>query len=327
MNNEDLIKRYLLGELSGAEQTALEDEYFIDRAKYDQLCKTEDELIDRYTRGALSPADRERFERCYLTNPRRRRHVKFAKALTKAINGEITARSTAKQTSDRHHTESPDTDISRRARLVVLPRGLRSPLGLTLIIATLLIAIGGTWVAIETSRLRARLAEEQRNGETQRQRAQTQAIQIAALEAQFRQLAEERVRRQGQMQAVKETGSSSSPPASVHLTLSINAFRDSGGQGPLALMIPKGVEEARLRLNLLENLFPTYRVTLLTADGSEVFSKAGLRPRAGKAGDFVTVGLPAGKLMSGDNVISLSGVSSTGEVEPLGKTIIKVRRQ
>src|SRR5262249_26006733 len=146
---EDLIERYLLGELSAADQVALEDEYFIDQAKYDQLCKTEDELIDRYARGSLSTADSERFERCYLTNPRRRRHVKFAKALTQVIDGELPAGSTAQRRSDRHHIESPDADISWRSRLVALPRGLRFALGLALTIAALLIASGGTWFAIE----------------------------------------------------------------------------------------------------------------------------------------------------------------------------------
>jgi anti-sigma factor RsiW len=325
---EDLIERYLLGELSTTEQIALEDAYFIDQAKYDQLCKTEDELIDRYARGALSLADRERFERCYLTNPRRRRHVKFAKALTQVIDGELTARSTPQRTSDRRQIESPDTDTSWRSRLVVLARGPRFALGLTLIIAALLIVFGGTWFAIETSRLRARIAEAEREAEMQRRRAQTQAGQIAALEAQSRQLTEERERLQSQLQVVKETGASfHGALAPVFLTLSINAFRDSGGREPRALMIPNGVKEARLRLNLLENLFPAYRVTLLTADGSEVFSKAGLRPRAGKAGDFVIVSLPADKFRSGDNVLALSGISSTGEVEPLGKAIIKVRRR
>lgn len=91
-------------------------------------------------------------------------------------------------------------------------------------------------------------------------------------------------------------------------------------------MSPRDVKEARFRLNLIENLFPAYRVTLLTPDGIEVFSKNGLKPRAGKAGDFVIVSLSAAKFTNGDNVLALSGISLTGKAEPLGKSIIKVRR-
>jgi hypothetical protein len=209
-----------------------------------------------------------------------------------------------------------------------LPRGLRFALGLTLIIAALLIAFGGTWFAIETSRLRARLAEARRYGEIQREAAQAQERQVAALEAQYRQLTEEHERLQSQLQAAKETGSSSHHiTPTVFLTLSVNAFRDSGVREPRALKITRGVTEVRLRLNQLENLFPTYRVTLLTVDGSEVFNRNGLKLRAGKAGEFVIVSLPADKFTNGDNVLALSGISSAGEAEPLGKSIIKVRRQ
>src|SRR5262245_19585625 len=97
--SEDLIERYLLGELSATERTALENEYLVDRAKYDQICKIEDELLDRYARGALSPADRERVERQYLTNPWRRRHLEFAKVLAQVIDGESAASSAEKRTT------------------------------------------------------------------------------------------------------------------------------------------------------------------------------------------------------------------------------------
>src|SRR5262249_55473052 len=113
----------------------------------------------------------------------------------------------------------------------------------------------------------------------------------------------------------------------VFLTLSVEAFRSSGARGTQTLVIPRGAGGARLRLNLPENAFPSYRVTLLTEDGSVAFSKNGLKPRADKAGDFVIVDLPANKLMKGDNVLALSGIGPTGEAEPLGKSILKVIRQ
>ncbi|HEV2667933.1 MAG TPA: hypothetical protein VG324_23650, partial [Blastocatellia bacterium] len=132
-DSEGLIERYLLGELSAAERTALENEYLVDGSKYDQICKIEDDLLDRYARGALSSADRERVERHYLTNPWRRRHLEFAKALAQVIDGEPAARSTAKRS----------TDVSWRSQLAALPHGLRLALGLSPAIAALLISIGG----------------------------------------------------------------------------------------------------------------------------------------------------------------------------------------
>jgi anti-sigma factor RsiW len=86
-DSEGLIERYLLGELSAAERSALENEYLVDGSKYDQICRIEDDLLDRYARGALSPVDRERVERHYLTNPWRRRHLVIPRAAAGARCG------------------------------------------------------------------------------------------------------------------------------------------------------------------------------------------------------------------------------------------------
>src|SRR5262245_12179232 len=154
-SQEDLFRRYLLGELSAAEQTALEDEYFDDESKYDQLCKAEDELVDAAARGSLSEADRESFERSYLVNPQRRRRVMFAKALAQVVDENRAANRVAPQTAGGERVERPDTGLSWLSNLARLPRGLRFALSTT---AALLIIFGGAWLVIETSRLRARLA-------------------------------------------------------------------------------------------------------------------------------------------------------------------------
>jgi anti-sigma factor RsiW len=321
-SQEDLIKRYLLGELSEAEQTALEDEYFIDPSKYDRFCKAEDELLDAAARGSLSEADRERFERSYLTNPQRRRHVMFAKVLTQFVDENRAARRAGPQTAGGERIERPDRGLSWLSHLVRLSRSLRLALSAA---AALLIVLGGTWVVIETFRLRARLAEALREGEAQRRQAQSQSQQIADLEAQYRQLAEERERLQVQLQAEKEKVSPT--PAPVIFALSLRAFRDPGGQEPRALIIPRGAEEARLRINMTEHAFPGYQVILLTTDGREVFAIKGINPQATRNGYVLIVNVPARNLASGDNIIALSGISGAGEVETLGKAIIKVRRR
>src|SRR5262245_50117583 len=169
--SEDLIERYLLGELPVEERTAMENEYLVDKAKYDQVCRIEDDLLYRYARGALSPADRERVERQYLTNPWRRRHLEFAKALTQVIDGELATRSAAKRT----------TGVSWRSQFDALPRGLRGVFRLIAAIAALLVVSVGSLLAIETSRLRARLREARLEVEAQQKRAQTQSRQITEL--------------------------------------------------------------------------------------------------------------------------------------------------
>src|SRR4051812_14731756 len=92
---EQNMMRYLLGELSGQEQAALEGKYFTDPQVFDQVLKTESELVDGYVRGQLSAEVRERFEESYLKHPARRERVQFARALAAKLDqaGEPAARS------------------------------------------------------------------------------------------------------------------------------------------------------------------------------------------------------------------------------------------
>ncbi|PYS70334.1 MAG: hypothetical protein DMF69_13855 [Acidobacteria bacterium] len=52
--SEQMMTRYLLGELSESEQSVLEKEYFTDPQFFDQMLKIENELVDDYVRGRLS---------------------------------------------------------------------------------------------------------------------------------------------------------------------------------------------------------------------------------------------------------------------------------
>src|SRR5713101_766427 len=84
--SEQTMARYLLGELSDAEQAALEEKYFTDPQVFDKMVKTENELVDDYARGRLTPQLRERFEQYYLAHPKRRERAKFAQALATKLD-------------------------------------------------------------------------------------------------------------------------------------------------------------------------------------------------------------------------------------------------
>ncbi len=84
--SDNLIRRYLLGELREADQAALEQELLIDREKFDQAWAVENELIDSYVRGEMSLADRKRFEDHYLASPLHRERVEIARSLLSDID-------------------------------------------------------------------------------------------------------------------------------------------------------------------------------------------------------------------------------------------------
>lgn len=72
---------YLLGELSGAERDALEEQLFLDEDFSSFLSDVENNLIDEYIRGELKPSEKLKFENAYLTSDTRRERVRAAQVL------------------------------------------------------------------------------------------------------------------------------------------------------------------------------------------------------------------------------------------------------
>ena len=145
-NDQQAIK-YLLGELSEAEQARLEERFFHDAELSELLSEAEDDLIDRYVRKELSARDRECFERHLLISERRREKVEFARALLQAEKATASA------------------DVHRETRLpwwtaMLLPCALHAPaLSYSLAAAALLFLFGGLWLFSEVRQLRREVAQ------------------------------------------------------------------------------------------------------------------------------------------------------------------------
>ena len=71
-------RRYLLGQATEAERSALELEYFHSDEAVDRMAAAEDDLIEDYLSDRLDPVERGLFERDYLaareSSPARRDH-------------------------------------------------------------------------------------------------------------------------------------------------------------------------------------------------------------------------------------------------------------
>src|SRR5512143_1818079 len=84
---EDVIVRYLLGELPEDEQARLEDRAFVNTQFSQEILAVEGDLIDEYVRGGLSAARRQRFETLFLASAERRKKVEVARALAQVTAG------------------------------------------------------------------------------------------------------------------------------------------------------------------------------------------------------------------------------------------------
>lgn len=78
---EELIKKYLLGELAEDEQAEVEIRVLTDQGYFNELLLVEDEITDDFVSGILSGREQERTRDYFLAVPERRQKLKFIKAL------------------------------------------------------------------------------------------------------------------------------------------------------------------------------------------------------------------------------------------------------
>ena len=82
----ELLRQYLLGNLSQEKSAPLEARLLSDSHFYQELLVTEDDLVDQYVEDRLSGAERESFELHFMIPGERRQKVSFARALRRYIN-------------------------------------------------------------------------------------------------------------------------------------------------------------------------------------------------------------------------------------------------
>lgn len=140
-NNEEFIRRYLLGLLGQQEQRQLEERLLSDTEYFEELLITEDELVDDYLEGALSEREREKFEQYFLATPERRQKVSFAKSLKKYVTvAEVTELPTLGARNQEHAFWN---------RLIPANFHMKQPALRFSIAALLVIFLGVSWLVVK----------------------------------------------------------------------------------------------------------------------------------------------------------------------------------
>lgn len=310
---KQIATRYLLGELSEQEQAALEERYFSDPQVFNQVVQVESELVDAYARGQLSTDMRERFEQFYLTHPARRQRAEFAKALTTRIDERESAVTRAE------HSPQPALHVSWKQRLLATFGGQRRPLRFAMALIIVLIALAGVWILVGN-----RWRQQQREAQIQQTPQPTHALQQA--EKQPDQ--EEHAAQVPPESSQPSPNANPSPaPPIVSLALTVGGVR-SGDSGPTpTLLIPRDTTQAQISLDLKDDTYPRYRVSLRRIGGAEIFTRTNVRPHSTKAGARFVFKVPARELASGDYALTLAGITPQGEVDDLNKSLFRVEKQ
>jgi hypothetical protein len=310
-NQEQTIQRYLLGELPESEQVLLEQQYFTDQQLFEQMVQVENELVDKYAHGLLTPMIRERFEKHYLTDPQRRERARFAEAMAEKIG----------------QNKMIDSREPWLSRLLYSLRGPQLAWGLST--AVLLITVVAAWFFIESRRLRQDLArsESERVSSERRELELQQQVTDEHLRSEDLAAELERLRSNQETEGSPATVEVKKPSRFATLVLTIGGTRSLDTGPPALLSIRDGTEQVRLQLNLRESDYSSYRVLLQSAGGEEIYSWNRLRPRGTRTGASLTLLLPARRLVAGDYILTLRGVSDSDEVEDVSKSLFRVERE
>src|ERR1700682_2490180 len=93
-NEQETIRLYLLGQAPLEDSSKVEERLLTDGEFYQELLIVEEELIDRYLSGELSESERESFEPHFLLPPERQQKLRFARSLKKYVSFAGTAQPT-----------------------------------------------------------------------------------------------------------------------------------------------------------------------------------------------------------------------------------------
>jgi hypothetical protein len=138
-HNQDLLRRYLLGDLDGEIRQKLEEELMTDESSLEELEAVEDELLDECVLGKLTPAEEEKVKRTFLSTPEREERLRFAKVF------------------HRYAASQKSLEAVNPVRLTTAPAFLGWPVRIALFVA-LAIVVGGVWLYNRSTQNPPRLA-------------------------------------------------------------------------------------------------------------------------------------------------------------------------
>lgn len=327
LNNEKLISRYLLGELSEEQQVEIEDRAFADKEYLASITAVENDLIDEYVRHELSETDRRKFENRFLASAERRKRVEFAKALA-----HIPAEAPL---PEKTVIQQPVT-WSWRESLYAFISGLNPAARFAVAAAMLLLLVGGAWLLTETLRLRSQLTQLQAENQSRQNQRQALEQQIEAerrrneeLNARLNQEKQQREQSDESLRQLSETADPTNPPPRpVIASLTLLPGISRGGSDKPSLVMPGDARLVRLNIGIdPEEQYKTFAIELRTATGRQVWTKDKLAARNRGGARAIGLTLPASVLKSGEYELRLSGLKEGGATEDIGFYYFDVKKR
>jgi len=288
------LRQFVLGELGERPRLELEERLITDPAAFESLGIVEEELAEAYVEKSLTPSETERFEREYLVDADRRRHVQFIRLLRASASK---ARRGADEPSGR-----------RMADFVRIYPAWAGAAAAVL----LLLAGGNLWFGMSMIRLHTEAVQVRADRGRDSALLQRLESELAGLRSQAKQL-------QNRIDSLQD-GSGQMPT----FALTAGLLRSAGNF--TRVTVPRGVSVVRLQLQLLERQPAPYRAGLSDDAGNEIWSQARLTAQTVSDQPTIVVLVPAELLTPGDYQLRLSRSASRRDLDAFATYVFRVTR-
>jgi hypothetical protein len=314
--NDARLKQYLLRTLDPGEEARLERQYLAEQPQFERLLVVEDELIDAYVRGELLEPERSHFEAQYLTAAYGREKIDAARVLMQCLTEQPA-----------HSAPAARARVGVVAGLARMSRDFFAALGpvhagAAAVIGVAVIAVLAT-VTIRLNRqihtLQAERAETARQDQQRRVEVADERQRVEQLAAELQQARATSLRMQRSFEMLQRSGSI------VTLVLSPGILRDTAAP-PRIIKRPETTLVV-LALQLADEGYDSYRVTVRAVLGKEVWRQELSKPVPQESTGLLMVSLPAATLTAADYVLTLQGRARNQQFEDVGSYHWQVLKQ
>jgi hypothetical protein len=326
IEDQRLIRRYLLQSLTDDKAREVETRVLTDSAYAEEVDTVEEELIDEYLAGELTGPERKSFELIFLSTPQGRQQVDFGRALMKYIseNAPSSAPTPSAPSKDIHQKQRTRTNFLGWLRTAGLPAKLSlAAAGMVLLLACALMvskALRGGQSERARPEPNTRLAQQgdqtpenqpSPGTPTTQRPGQSQPENVKGITQPKNKAGEQR-----------EHGPDASPSHGLALTLEAGRGRGEGGMTEVGPDVTSITLKLRLRAGLNYDRYGLFLKPNDRRAGEERQIPETLAAHNG----LVIVDLPVAELPRADYKITLKGSSSEGEFEYVDSWDIRLRK-
>jgi hypothetical protein len=326
---DDLITRFLLGELSDEERTRVEERFLADNEFFEEVLSAEDALMDQYLLGQLSDEHRKRAQTLFHSSPGQKREVQFTRELIASVR---------EAHVENNSTASANSKIGNSARAFsFIPPGLKNFLPhfnatgwVVILLGCLVLMSCILYLYSQKKGWEAQRAAVERSSQEARERLSEEMQGKAELSRQLeiekekRAQAEEKAEELAAQMRARKPDKINRPDTITAIILAPTTLERGGNSKALSLKAETGRVQLQLELDEGQR-YSQYNVSLTTFDGRRVWSRNSVAASQIKQGRLNLV-LPASLLEYEDYKIELKGLSENGDFVHVADYLFKVRR-